>query len=86
MGVESVEKVDKKVVLDKRVVKAAERLFDDLGIPFDEAINVYLYQVVYTQGIPFPIQLPNDFGGKTVEGYIEKKYGKLFNEENRTNE
>lgn len=86
MCVETVEKIDKKVALDKRVVRAAERLLEELGIPFDEAINVYLYQVVYTQGIPFPIQLPNDFGEKTVEEYIEKKYGQLFNEENPTNE
>lgn len=86
MGVELVEKTDKKVVLDSRIVRAAERLFDNLGIPFDEAINVYLYQAVYTQSIPFPIQLPNDFDGKTVEEYIQKKYGKKFNEESRTNE
>lgn len=75
-----VEKISKKVVLDKRIVDAAEKVFETLGIPFDMAINVYLYQVVYTQSIPFLIKLPDDFGCGTVEEYIEKMYKRIFGE------
>lgn len=76
-----VEKVGKKVILDKRIADAAGKMFETLGIPFDMAINVYLYQVVYTQSIPFLIKLPDDFGCGTVEEYIVKIYKRIFGEE-----
>lgn len=83
---EMVEKIEKAIVLDKIIVDVAERLFYCLGIPFDEAINVFLYQAVYTQSIPFPITIPLDFGNGTVEEYIVKKYGALVNKECQTDE
>lgn len=83
---EIVEKIEKTIVLDKRIVDVAERLFYCLGIPFDEAINVFLYQAVYTQSIPFTITIPIDFGKGTVEEYIAKKNKTLVSKERQVDE
>ena len=48
------------VSVDKRIIEPAKYVCEKLGIPFNVAINVFLYQVVYTRSIPFPIVLPSE--------------------------
>lgn len=48
------------VSLDKRIIEPAKCICKRLGIPFNVAINVFLYQLVYTKSIPFPIVLPSE--------------------------
>ncbi len=41
------------------VVKSkAEGILDQLGIPVSTAVNIYLYQISLTGGIPFALTLP----------------------------
>ena len=48
-------KVPLDAKVDETLKKAAEDVFALLGITMSTAINLYLNQVVVTQGIPFPI-------------------------------
>ena len=48
------------VSVDKRIIEPARCICKRLGIPFNVAINVFLYQLVYTKSIPFPIVLPSE--------------------------
>lgn len=54
--------MEKTATLNLRVdptVKAnAETVLSRLGIPMSTAINMYLYQIYLTGGIPFPVTLP----------------------------
>lgn len=53
-------KVLVSVSIDKGIREKSEALMKMMGIDFDMAINVFLYQVYYTRSIPFPIKLPNE--------------------------
>ena len=53
-------KVLVSVSIDKGIREKSEALMKMMGIDFDAAINVFLYQVYYTRSIPFPIKLPNE--------------------------
>lgn len=53
------EKVVVNVSIDQGLREKAEPLMEMMGIDFDTAINVFLYQVYYTRSIPFPIKLPD---------------------------
>lgn len=53
-------KVLVSVSIDKGIREKSEALMKMMGIDFDTAINVFLYQVYYTRSIPFPIKLPNE--------------------------
>ena len=48
------------VKVDKRVINVAQIIFEQLGMTVDEAVNMFLYQVLYTQCIPFSVKLPTD--------------------------
>ena len=54
--------MEKTATLNLRVnptVKAsAEAVLSRLGIPMSTAIDMYLYQIYLTGGIPFPVTLP----------------------------
>lgn len=53
-------KVLVSVSIDKGIREKSEALMKMMGIDFDAAINVFLYQIYYTRSIPFPIKLPNE--------------------------
>jgi DNA-damage-inducible protein J len=42
------------------IKERAEQVLSDLGIPMANAINLFLYQVVLQQGIPFDVKLPRN--------------------------
>ncbi len=54
--------MDKTTTLNIRinptVKEKAEEVLSKLGIPMSVAINIYLNQISFTGGIPFPITLP----------------------------
>ncbi|MCM1222891.1 MAG: type II toxin-antitoxin system RelB/DinJ family antitoxin [Lachnospiraceae bacterium] len=52
------KKMKLTINVDKEMKELAEEVFEKLGLKIDVAINVYLYQVFYTQSIPFRIALP----------------------------
>jgi addiction module RelB/DinJ family antitoxin len=44
--------------IDEAVRENAETTLSMLGISIDEAVNIFLKQVNYTQGFPFDVKLP----------------------------
>lgn len=47
--------------IEKDIKDASEKIFDSLGLNMSTAINIYLRQVIRTNGIPFEIkgEIPN---------------------------
>lgn len=58
------------------VKEKAEKTLDSLGLSITEAINVFLNQVIFHQGIPFKIEIPmyNEETMKTIEE-IQREQG-----------
>ncbi len=52
------EKEKVTVIVDARILRLVKGILDDLGCTLNDAVNVYFYQIFYTQGIPFPLKLP----------------------------
>lgn len=53
-----IEKKKISVSVDARILDLASDILYDLGCSLNEAINIFLYQILYTQSIPFSIKLP----------------------------
>ena len=43
------------LTIDKKTKEEAQKLFDEMGLSFSAAIDIYLKAVIREQGIPFPI-------------------------------
>ena len=56
---ESDEQIEVKIKINKEMKEKAEATMKQLGLDFKTAVTVFVYQVYYTQSIPFIIQLPN---------------------------
>ena len=52
------EKARITVNIDSEVAERAEAVLNQLGIPMEVAIDMYLRQIIFHQGIPFPVELP----------------------------
>jgi len=51
------EKIDLNITVDKETLEKATEIFEKLGLTIEEAISIYLTQVVAMRGIPFPLTL-----------------------------
>ena len=60
--------------IDKNLKKAAETLFDSLGINMTTAINIFLRQSVRDQGIPFQISVRDDYNTAPAYKDNARKY------------
>ncbi len=49
------EKAKTSLTLDKGLREDAQKVFDELGLSFSSAIDIFLRVVVREQGIPFPM-------------------------------
>lgn len=70
------------LTIDKETREEAQKLFDEMGLSFSAAIDIYLKAVIREQGIPFPItvkpmksgyvygivDLPDDSGCEDEDG------------------
>jgi DNA-damage-inducible protein J len=45
--------------IDPKLKKSADRILSELGISTTEAIRLFLKQVEFHQGLPFPVSIPN---------------------------
>ena len=76
--------------VDPNVKKNAESVLRQLGIPMSTAIDMYLYQISLTGGIPFKIALPkapaaitadymsgSELNEKLERGYADLEAGKV---------
>ena len=55
------DKVTLTITVDPETKEAAERVCEELGLSLNDAINVFLKQVVIQKSIPFPITLQRHF-------------------------
>jgi DNA-damage-inducible protein J len=64
------------VRVDDRIKKEASNIFKEVGMDMTTAINVYLKQVIRSNGIPFPItaDVPN---AVTVKAIQEAERGEM---------
>lgn len=64
-------KKNMKICVDAAILKQVEPLFDKLGLDLSTAVNVFLYQCKYHNGLPFSVRLPKDYhneGSTETEG------------------
>lgn len=61
--------------VEPTVKQRAEETLNDLGLSITEAINVFLYQVILNEGIPFEIRKPR-FNKETIQAIEDTKNGK----------
>ena len=59
------------VRVNSDVKKAAEEVLHDLGMNITTAINVFLNQVIHSQGIPFTITRPHHPSAETLAAMEE---------------
>jgi DNA-damage-inducible protein J len=64
--------------VDSELKKAAEELFDDLGLTMSAAINMFLKSAVNYDGIPFEVKryVPNETTKAALSEYEEMKNNK----------
>lgn len=54
------ETITVEITIDKDIKEKAEEVMDTLGVDFNTAVNLFIYQVYYTKSIPFPIKLSSE--------------------------
>ena len=47
------------IEIDSELKIKVEEILDELGLSLEEAVNIFLHQVVLHGGIPFEIKIPN---------------------------
>ena len=57
------------VRVEEKVKKQAGDIFKEVGMDMSTAINIYLKQVIRSNGIPFPVsaEIPNDITIKAIK-------------------
>lgn len=63
------------IKIDDKLKNEADKLFNDLGLDFNTAINIFLRISINTQSIPFKIE-------KTKQLDINNDEDNFYNEEN----
>ena len=53
--------------IDSRTKQQAAKVLDKLHLSMSEAIAIYLRQIVFHQGIPFELKIPNKTTATAVE-------------------
>jgi addiction module RelB/DinJ family antitoxin len=62
--------------IDKRLVKAAEKVCEDIGIAPSQAVSMFFAQLVKTGGLPFqPSNFPalEDYGATLAQAHAAEK-------------
>lgn len=53
------EKAIYEIVVNSNIKIKAEEYMKSMGLDFNTAVTLFIYQVYYTKSIPFPIKLPD---------------------------
>jgi DNA-damage-inducible protein J len=53
--------------IDAKTKSEAQRILSELDITLTQAIVVYLRQIIFNNGIPFALKIPNDDTAKALE-------------------
>ncbi len=67
MNTVSKERIRTNLSLDKEAKEKARKIFEKYGLSLSEAVNIFLYQSIYSKGIPFRIEMPNEETIKAME-------------------
>ena len=67
------KKIRTNLSLDKEAKEKAKKIFEKYGLSLSEAVNIFLYQSIYSNGIPFRIEIPNEETVKAMENVREGK-------------
>ncbi len=73
----SKNRVRTNISLDKEAKEEAKKIFEKYGLSLSEAVNIFLYQSVYSMGIPFKIGIPNQ---ETIEAMKNVRKGNNLEE------
>lgn len=63
--------------VDEKLKGNAERVFQELGLGTTAAITIFLKAVVRNNGIPFPLEIPNDVTLKAFDEVKQISSGKV---------
>ena len=61
-----------QIRIDSDIKNNATKLFKKLGLDMSSAVNLFLYQCVLRDGLPFSVELPA-YNKETVDAMIEAK-------------
>ena len=64
--------VPTQIRIDENIKQSVAKLFKDLGLDMSSAVNLFLYQCVLHQGLPFSIEMPR-YNKETMEAMEEAK-------------
>ena len=72
-----------QVRTDDHLKKQAQKVLKQLGLDLSSAVNMYLYQIVATESIPFPIRTVNGFTPEQEQKMLQEteealKHGKRY--------
>lgn len=59
--------------IDPKIKQQAEHIFQQLGLTASQAITLFYRQVEMRQGLPFPVEIPNDTTLKALEEAQQKE-------------
>ena len=59
--------------IDPKIKQRAEQIFQQLGLTASQAITLFYRQVEMRQGLPFPVEIPNETTLKALEEAQEKE-------------
>ena len=68
---------------DEKLKKKAQAILKELGLDLSSAINLYLYQIIIQEGIPFEIRTENGFTLEQERAILKEteealKHGKSY--------
>ena len=60
-----------QVRIDSDIKKQATALFNNLGLDMSSAVNLFLHQCVLRGGLPFAVEMPQQYNEETVAAMNE---------------
>ena len=68
--------------IDSEIKHQAEQVFAGLGMNTTQALNMFLRQVIYEQGIPFQLKLPKQPNRETLRAMQDVEDDNVENADN----
>ena len=72
--------IDVTIQIDESLKEAADRLFDELGLSFSEAVVLFARQCVASGNIPFEVAAASDEEIESISSGLMKKNTKAYKE------
>lgn len=72
--------IDATIQIDESLKEAADRLFDELGLSFSEAVVLFARQCVASGNIPFEVAAASDEEIESISSGLMKKNTKAYKE------